>query len=89
MTQALAGSIAIGDAQAAAVGMGMFVSERLDDVADPITVPTFVVWGADHKLFPVGIADLVTADIEGSRKVLIPNASHFPNWTTLQPSMPI
>jgi len=79
VTEALAASIASGDVQAAAaVGKGMFVSERLEDVADRIAVPTLVIWGADDKLFPAGIADLVTGHIKGSRKLLIPNASHFP-----------
>ncbi|MBC7953042.1 MAG: alpha/beta hydrolase [Rhodospirillaceae bacterium] len=77
--QALAASMAAGDAQAsAAVGQGMFVSERLEEVADRISAPTLVIWGAEDKLFPAGIADLVTGHIQGSRKVLIPNASHFP-----------
>ncbi len=79
VSQALAASLVTGDVQAAeAVGKGMFVSDRLEDVADKITVPTLVIWGAEDRLFPVGIADLVTGHIKGSRKVLIPNASHFP-----------
>ncbi len=78
-TQALAASMATGDAQAAAaVGQGMFVSERLEDVADRISASTLVIWGAEDKLFPAGVADLVTGHIQGSRKVLIPNANHFP-----------
>ncbi len=76
---ALAASKATGDVQAAAaVGKGMFVSTRLEDVAEKVTAPTLVVWGAEDKLFPPPVADLVSGHIKGSRKVLIPNASHFP-----------
>lgn len=79
VSEALAASIASGDARAAAaVGKGMFASRRLEDVADQITAPTLVIWGAQDRLFPPAIADLVTGHIQGSRKVLIPNASHFP-----------
>ena len=77
--QALAASQASGDAQAAeAVGKGMFVSPRLEDVCDRVTAPTLVVWGADDSLFPPQIADLVVGHVGGARKVLIPDASHFP-----------
>lgn len=76
---ALAASQATGDAQAAeAVGKGLFTSERLEDVCDKITTPTLVLWGAEDKLFPPAIADLVVAHVKGSTKQLIPAASHFP-----------
>jgi pimeloyl-ACP methyl ester carboxylesterase len=76
---ALEASKATGDAQAAAaVGKGMFVSARLEDVADKVAAPTLVIWGAEDKLFPPPVADLVSAHVKGSHKVLIPNASHFP-----------
>jgi len=75
----LARSLASGDAQAAtAVGQGMFISPRLEDVAARIAAPTLVVWGQEDRLFPMAIADLVTGHIEGSRKLIVPNASHFP-----------
>jgi triacylglycerol lipase len=75
----LAQSQASGDAQAAAlVGRGMFVSPRLEDVADRVTAPTLIVWGAEDRLFPPAIADLVMGHVRGARKVLIPAASHFP-----------
>ena len=57
---ALAASLANGDAQAAAaVGQGMFASPRLEEVAAQIAAPTLVVWGAEDRLFPPAIADLV------------------------------
>ncbi len=69
IAKALEASKASGDAQsAAAVGKGMFVSPRLEDVADRVTAPTLIIWGAD----------LVAGHIKGSRTVLIPKASHFP-----------
>lgn len=79
VAEALAASMASEDVKAAAaVGKGMYMSERLEDVGHRIMVPTLVIWGAEDRLFPAGIADLVTAHIKGARKVLIPNASHFP-----------
>ncbi len=76
---ALAAFKATGDAQAEqAVGKGLFVSTRLEEVADKITAPTLVIWGAEDKLFPPVIADLVCGHVKGSHKVLIPNAGHFP-----------
>jgi len=79
-SQALAASMATGDAQAAAaLFQGMFASERLEDVAVRIAAPTLVVWGAEDRLFPPGLADMVVAHIPGSRKQLIPAASHFPH----------
>lgn len=57
---ALEAGMASGDASAAeAVGKGMFVSPRLEDVAPRITALTLVVWGAEDRLFPAAIADLV------------------------------
>jgi triacylglycerol lipase len=79
VAQALEASKASGDAQAAeAVGKGMFASPRLEDVADRVRAPTLVIWGAEDKLFPPAVADLVVGQIQGSRKLLIPQASHFP-----------
>lgn len=79
VADALAAAIATGDvAAAAAVGNGIYGSERLEDVGNRIIVPTLVIWGAEDRLFPAGIADLVTANIKGARKLLIPDASHFP-----------
>jgi len=79
-TAALAASQATGDVQAAAaVGKGMYVSERLEDVCDRIAAPTLVLWGAEDKLFPAAIADLVVGHTKGSTKQIIPNASHFPH----------
>jgi len=71
---------ASGDGQAAErVFQGLFVSPRLEDLMPKITTPTLVVWGAEDKLFPAVIADLVHDNIMGSSKVLIPKASHFPH----------
>jgi len=76
---ALAGFEASGDAQTAErVGNGLFVSERLEDLADRIAAPTLVIWGAEDRLFPPVIADLVASHIKGAQKLLIPAASHFP-----------
>lgn len=78
---ALTASTASGDSRAAAaVGNGMFVSERLEDVADRVTAPTLVIWGAEDKLFPPAIADLIAGHVKASRKVLIPSAGHFPQF---------
>lgn len=76
---ALAASMATGDAQAAeAVGKGMFASRRLEDVAARVSAPTLVLWGAEDRLFPAAVADLVAGHVKGSRKMVIPRASHFP-----------
>lgn len=77
--RALVGARESGDAETAErVGNGMFVSERLEDLADRIAAPTLVIWGAEDKLFPSVIADLVTGHIKAAQKTLIPAASHFP-----------
>jgi len=77
--KALAGLKASGDAVAAEVVFkGLFASPRLEDVMPKITAPTLVVWGAQDKLFPAAVADLLEGNIKGSRKVLIDKASHFP-----------
>jgi triacylglycerol lipase len=71
---------ASGDGQAAErVFQGLFVSPRLEELMPEITTPTLVVWGAEDKLFPPVIADLVHGGIKGSSKVLIPKAGHFPH----------
>jgi pimeloyl-ACP methyl ester carboxylesterase len=76
---ALACAQASGDAETAErVGNGMFISERLEDLADRIVAPTLVIWGAQDKLFPPVIADLVAGHIKGAQKILIQDASHFP-----------
>ncbi|MBC7927138.1 MAG: alpha/beta fold hydrolase [Bryobacteraceae bacterium] len=60
-----------------AVFKGLFPSPRLEEVMPAIKAPTLVVWGAQDKLFPPVIADLVNGGIAGSRKVLIEGAGHF------------
>jgi triacylglycerol lipase len=78
-TKALDGLKASGDAAAAEVVFkGLFASPRLEDVMPKITAPTLVVWGAQDKLFPAAVANLLEGSIKGSRKVLIDRASHFP-----------
>jgi len=57
---------------------GLFVSPRLEDLMPRIAAPTLVMWGAEDKLFPPAIADLVQGGVVGASKVLIPQASHFP-----------
>jgi pimeloyl-ACP methyl ester carboxylesterase len=77
--RALAGLNASGDKLAAeAVFKGMFASPRLEEVMPGISAPTLVLWGAQDKLFPPAIADLVTGNIRGAKKLLIDNAGHFP-----------
>jgi len=77
--RALAALDASGDKQAAeAVFKGLFVSPRLEDVMPGIAAPTLVIWGAQDKLFPPGLADMISGNIRGSRKVLIDSAGHFP-----------
>jgi triacylglycerol lipase len=77
--KALAAFQASGDAAAAdAVGKGLFASTRLEEIAEQISAPTLIVWGAEDRLFPPAIADLVASHLRGSLKVLIPHAGHFP-----------
>jgi 2-hydroxy-6-oxonona-2,4-dienedioate hydrolase len=77
--KALADLRASGDAQAGKrVFEGLLVSPRLEEVMPRIKAPTLVVWGANDKLFPPAVADLVSGSIAGSRKVLIDKAGHFP-----------
>jgi triacylglycerol lipase len=76
---ALADLNASGDKQAAeAVFKGLFVSPRLEEVMPGIVAPTLVLWGAQDKLFPAGLADMISSQIRGSKKQLIPQAGHFP-----------
>jgi pimeloyl-ACP methyl ester carboxylesterase len=76
---ALAAAQASGDAETAErVANGMFISVRLEDLAERIAARTLVIWGAEDRLFPPMIADLVAGHIKGAQKVLIPAASHFP-----------
>ena len=50
----------------------------LDDLLPLITVPTQVVWGAKDGLFPVALADMVTGGLRNAKKIILPDASHFP-----------
>jgi triacylglycerol lipase len=78
--QALSDALAGRDAEAAErIGRGLFMSERLEDVAARITAPTLVVWGAEDRLFPPAVADLVAAQVRGASRQLIPAAGHFPH----------
>ena len=81
--QALAGFKAGGEAATleklfAAFGAPDNQDQPLDDILPSITQPTLVAWGANDRLFPAVLADVVAGGIAGSHKVLIPNASHFP-----------
>ncbi len=81
--QALAGFKAGGEAATlaklfAAFGAADNADRPLDDILPAITAPTLVAWGANDRLFPPALADVVAAGVPGSRKVLIPDASHFP-----------
>ena len=75
----MAAAQASGDAETAErAANGMFISVRLEDLAERIAARTLVIWGAEDRLFPPVIADLVAGHIKGAQKVLIPAASHFP-----------
>ncbi|RTL22945.1 MAG: alpha/beta fold hydrolase [Burkholderiales bacterium] len=54
----------------------------LDDLLPQVKAPTLVVWGAKDGLFPAPLADMVVGGLTGAAggasKVLIQNASHFP-----------
>jgi pimeloyl-ACP methyl ester carboxylesterase len=81
--QALAAFKAGGEAQTLAKLFAGFASpdskdRPLDDVLPKISSPTLVAWGANDRLFPAALADVVVAGVKGSRKVLIDRSSHFP-----------
>lgn len=85
--KALAGFKASGEAQTLDKLFAGFADKAspdrpLDDLLPRIKVPTLVIWGAQDKLFPPPLADVVvqglTAAPGGVRKVLIPGAGHFP-----------
>jgi triacylglycerol lipase len=77
---ALAALDASGDKAAAEVVFkGLFDSPRLEELLPGISAPTLVVWGAEDKLFPPVLADVVAGGIRGADKVLIGNAGHFPH----------
>ncbi|MEI8145447.1 MAG: alpha/beta hydrolase [Alphaproteobacteria bacterium] len=83
-TQALAGFKASGEAATlgllfAGFAAGNTGDRLLDDVLPQVKAPALVVWGAEDKLFPAALADIVLAGLPaGTRKILIPGASHFP-----------
>jgi pimeloyl-ACP methyl ester carboxylesterase len=62
----------------AAFGAPDNTDRPLDDILPSITCPTLVAWGANDRLFPAALADVVAGGIQGARKILIPDASHFP-----------
>jgi triacylglycerol lipase len=81
--QALAAFKASGEAATlgklfAAFGSSDSQDRPLDDILPSITAPTLVAWGANDRLFPAALAEVVAGGVKGSRKVLIPDASHFP-----------
>jgi pimeloyl-ACP methyl ester carboxylesterase len=81
--QALAGFKAGGEAATlgklfASFGAAGNQDRPLDEILPELTSPTLVAWGANDRLFPPALADVVAAGIKDTRKVLIPNASHFP-----------
>jgi pimeloyl-ACP methyl ester carboxylesterase len=45
-----------------------------------LTLPTLVVTGAADLLTPPSIARMITAEIAGSRLVVVPEAGHSPYW---------
>jgi triacylglycerol lipase len=57
----------------------LFTSTRLEELFPKITTPTLVLWGAEDKLFPSVLAEVFSAQISGSNKLLIPDAGHFPH----------
>jgi len=81
--QALAGFKASGEAATlgklfAGFGSPDSKDRPLDDVLPGVRAPTLVAWGANDRLFPPVLADIVAGGVKGSRKVLIEKASHFP-----------
>jgi pimeloyl-ACP methyl ester carboxylesterase len=62
---------------------GLFTSTRLEELMPLISAPTLVVWGAEDRLFPPALADMVAGSIAGAEKVLIPAAGHFPQIDNL------
>lgn len=81
--QALEAFRASGEAQTLAKLFAGFASPAsadrpLDELLPKISRPTLVAWGANDRLFPAALADVVVAGVPGSRKVLIERASHFP-----------
>lgn len=81
--QALAGFRAGGEAATlgklfAGFQSGATGDRVLDDVLPEVKARSLVIWGAEDGLFPAALADMVVAGLPGSRKVLIPGASHFP-----------
>jgi pimeloyl-ACP methyl ester carboxylesterase len=43
-----------------------------------VHVPTLVIWGEHDALVPLSVGELLHAEIEGSRLVVIPGAGHVP-----------
>jgi abhydrolase domain-containing protein 6 len=83
-TKALDALNASGDAATAErVFAGLFTSTRLEELMPLISAPTLVVWGAEDRLFPPALADMVAGSIAGAEKVLIPAAGHFPQIDNL------
>jgi triacylglycerol lipase len=49
----------------------------LDPLLPAIRAPTLVMWGANDRLFPSALADVVVAGVAGASRILIPDAGHF------------
>ena len=77
--QAFDAYVASGEkAIAATWSQSLYASPRLEELMPRITAPTLVLWGAEDRLFPAGLADVFSGQIEGASAQLIPNAGHFP-----------
>ncbi len=79
--QALAGFKAGGEAATLGklfAGFGHTSDKVLDEVLPQVKAPAIVVWGANDRLFPAALADVVAQGLGGAPVHLIPNASHFP-----------
>jgi abhydrolase domain-containing protein 14 len=50
--------------------------DRFAGLLGEVRVPALVVWGAEDRVFPVAEADRLARALEGSRKVILPRASH-------------
>jgi triacylglycerol lipase len=57
----------------------------LDEILPDIVAPTLVVWGAKDGLFPAVLADVVLAGLKDGRKVIMDDASHFPQIDSPKP----
>lgn len=64
-------------ATAAIARMNKYSRERYDDLCGRIHAPTLLVWGRYDRIVPVGDAERVRGEVNGSLLALIDNAGHM------------